>query len=100
MEMPSLSHVEERWNALRLQARCTAARSTLSRPQPGQLRIAIETHEARASVTAHEALRMLDIVVHRFKDDRTLAEGPCASNGDADRRLQRLYIDLTASPFA
>jgi hypothetical protein len=38
--------------------------------------------------------------VHRFKDDRTLAEGPCASNADADRRLQRLYIDLTASPFA
>jgi hypothetical protein len=100
MDMPFLSHVEERWNALRLQARCTTARSTLSRPQPGHLRIAIETHEARASVTAHEALRTLDIVVHRFKDDRTLAEGPCASNADADRRLQRLYIDLTASPFA
>ena len=100
METPFLSHVEERWNALRLEARSASARSTLTRPQPGQLRIAIETPEARASVTAHEAQRTLDIVVHRFRDDRTLAEGPCASDAEADRRLQRLYIDLTASPFA
>lgn len=100
METPFLSHVEERWNALRLEAKCATARSTLSWPHPGQLRIAVETREARASVTAHEGLRTLDITVHRFRDDRTLAEGPCTSDAEADRRLQRLYIDLTASPFA
>jgi hypothetical protein len=100
MEKPFLSHVEERWNALRLEARCATARSTLTRPDRGQLRIAIETREARASVIAREALRTLDITVHRFRDDRTLAEGPCASDADVDRRLQRLFTDLTASPFA
>jgi hypothetical protein len=69
-------------------------------PDPSKLQIRIETSEAKASITAREAMKSLTISVYRFKDQRVLSDGPCDSNAEVDRRLQALWVDLSASPFA
>jgi hypothetical protein len=100
METPFLSQVEDRWNAMRRMPSCAHARSTASRPGITSLVIQVETREAQATITASEALRRLDIVVHRFKQESVLCDGPCASDLDIDRRLRSLCTELSASPFA
>jgi hypothetical protein len=100
METPFLSQVEDRWNAMRRMPSCTHARSVASRLGTTNLVIQVETREAQATITASEALRTLDIVVHRFKQESVLCEGPCPSDLDIDRRLRSLCTELSASPFA
>jgi hypothetical protein len=95
-----LSFVEDRWNALRRAPGSAHMRSMASRPDPSKLQIRIETSEAKASITAREAMKSLTISVYRFKDQRVLSDGPCDSNAEVDRRLQALWVDLSASPFA
>lgn len=95
-----LSLVDSRWNALSRSASCAPCRNRVSRPAPMQLRIEIETNEARAVIAAQESPRTLRIVVHRFKDEQTLHDGACPTDGELERRLRSLCTELSASPFA
>ena len=97
---PFLSLVEDRWNALRRAPGSAHMRSMASRPEPSKLEIRVETSEAHALITAREAMKVLTVSVHRFKDRRVLSDGPCHSSAEVDRRLQSLWVDLSASPFA
>lgn len=45
-------------------------------------------------------MKSLTVSVHRFEDQRVLSDGPCGSMAEADRRLQSLWVELSASPFA
>jgi hypothetical protein len=100
MQTPFLSFVEDRWNLLHKTSICRTSPSVARRPSSDQLLIEIETREAKARISARESLRTLDITVHRFKDEKSLSDGGCANDAEADRRLRSLLIDLSASPFA
>ena len=100
MDNAFLAYVEGRWDSLRRAPGSASIRSMASRPDPSKLQIRIETSEAKASITAREAMKSLTISVYRFKDQRVLSDGPCDSNAEVDRRLQALWVDLSASPFA
>lgn len=100
METPFLAQVEDRWTAMRRMPSCCLARSAASRPGSGRLVIRVETGEAKATISAAEAQRTLDITVQRFKEERVLSEGPCHSDHEVDQRLRSLCTELSASPFA
>lgn len=100
MDTSFLTQVEDRWNALRRMPSCVHARSEASRKGASHLVIRVETGEAKATITATEGLRTLDITVCRFKDERVLTEGPCPSDLEVDKRLRSLCTELSASPFA
>lgn len=100
METSFLTQVEDRWNALRRMPSCVHARSEASRQDTTRLVIQVETGEAKATITAAEGPRTLDITVYRFKDERVLSEGPCPSHLELARRLRSLCTELSASPFA
>ena len=100
MDQSFLSLVEARWNELCRSAGSTRISTVASRPSTDQLILDVTTSEARAQIKAREALRTLDISVARFKDEKTLSEGPCGNDANMDRKLRSLLIDLTASPFA
>ena len=100
MDQSFLSFVEERWDVLRRSPGSGHIRSVASRPEPTTLEIRIETNEAKATITARSAMKSLAVSVHRFKDQRVLSDGPCGSMAEADRRLQSLWVELSASPFA
>lgn len=100
MATPFLSLVEQRWNARRRAPSSVPARSHATRPSPAELLIEVETTEARATIAASEHPRTLHIVVHRFKNDQVVFDGPCTTDAALDRGLDALCTDLSASPFA
>ena len=100
MDKSFLALVEARWNETCRSAGGTRISTVASRPSADELILGVTTSEARAQIKAREALRTLEISVARFKDEKTLSEGPCGSDSEMDRKLRSLLIDLTASPFA
>lgn len=100
MDAAFLDQVESRWRALSRSASAAPCRSRVSRPGTTELRIEVETNEARAVIAAWEASRTLRIVVHRFKDERVLFDGRCSTELELERKLGALCTELSASPFA
>jgi hypothetical protein len=94
-----LAFVESRWTTLSRNPGGARINTVASRPSVDQLILDVTTAEATAQIKAREALRTLDITVSRFKDQKTLCEGACAHETEAERRLRKLLIELSASPF-
>jgi hypothetical protein len=78
----------------------TTATSFAQSLAQARLIIKIQTNEAKATITATEQLSTLELIVHRFKNEKMLFRGSCSTNSEIDRRLLSLLIDLSASPFA
>ena len=100
MEKSFTNRVENRWNYLRGAPHYSHIVSEISRPSSSRLIIKIQTNEAKATITASDQLSILELTVHRFKNEQSLYRGSCSTNSEIDRRLQTLLIDLSASPFA
>ena len=100
MEQSFTNRVENRWNYLLATPHYSHIISKISRPSTSRLIIKIQTNEAKATITATDQLSILELTVHRFKNEQSLYRGSCSTNSEIDRRLQTLLIDLSASPFA
>ncbi len=100
MEQSFTTRVENRWNYLRGAPHYSHIVSEISRPSSSRLIIKIQTNEAKATITASDQLNILELTLHRLKNEQSLYRGSCSTNSEIDRRLQTLLIDLSASPFA
>jgi hypothetical protein len=74
-------------------------RCLVSRPSSSELLIEVVTGEAHARIAAREHMRMMQVVVRRFKNEKILFDGSGATDLEMERVLGSLLTDLSASPF-
>jgi hypothetical protein len=84
MEQSFTNRVENRWNYLRGTPHYSHIVSEISRPSSSRLIIKIQTSEAKATITASDQLSILELTVHRFKNEQSLYRGSCSTNSEID----------------
>ena len=98
MEMKFTSLVEKHWKLIEFSWGHNLEYSIKHIP-PGLLEIEIQGKRLSAKIIARDFNNYLNIIVNRFKDQKTITEGRCSDALELDKILRSLLIDITSEPF-